>query len=572
MLRTVRASGGDYTTLAAAEAADQQDLTVLNDIYELEQDGGFDAGAVTFDGWTTDATRYIRVFARAGSEAQLPWSASAARNTTTLNAVGYGTAEQFTRFEYLQCDITNTLSNSTAFNTQSASSCRFVGCVARDSGPNSNVGFRSNSGSSFFINCVAIGDGGASTMGFQNVWGAVWYNCTAVGWATGFVSTAALTKTARNCVAFNCTTDWSWGTGGTASNNASEDGTHPGTSGVTITVDPFVDSAGGDYHIASGSQLVDVGTDLSADATFAFTLDFDRAARSGTWDIGADEYVAAGGGDTALDAALAGSVATTATLSTAITMSSVLVGSGVVASALTTAIRFTSVLTGTGTVGAELATAIRMAAALTGTAVQSADLATIIAMQVALAGSGNVGASLSTAIRFTSQLLGTSVVAGGLVGAAAALNAALAGTGIATGTLATAIRLQAALTGAGLTGSALTTAVRLAAAMLGSGTVTGQLGVPSMLDAALLSTANAQATLTTALRLVAALAGSGITAAQLETALRLAAALQASGILGADLTVRDILPFVIVSGEVYINDVLSGTVHVSDGAVGVLQV
>jgi hypothetical protein len=43
-------------------------------------------------------------------------------------------------------------------------------------------------------------------------------------------------------------------------------------------------------HIGASSALKNVGTDRSA----AFTTDIDGQTRSGTWDIGADEYVAAG--------------------------------------------------------------------------------------------------------------------------------------------------------------------------------------------------------------------------------------------------------------------------------------
>jgi hypothetical protein len=47
-----------------------------------------------------------------------------------------------------------------------------------------------------------------------------------------------------------------------------------------------------DFHLPAGSALIDVGTDTSGDAApLNFTDDIDGVTRTGTWDIGADEYV-----------------------------------------------------------------------------------------------------------------------------------------------------------------------------------------------------------------------------------------------------------------------------------------
>jgi len=45
------------------------------------------------------------------------------------------------------------------------------------------------------------------------------------------------------------------------------------------------------FHLKSDSIFKDVGTDLSLDANLPFTDDINSETRSGTWDIGADEYV-----------------------------------------------------------------------------------------------------------------------------------------------------------------------------------------------------------------------------------------------------------------------------------------
>lgn len=78
----------------------------------------------------------------------------------------------------------------------------------------------------------------------------------------------------------------------TTSNNITDDASSPDTpySSKTIT---FTDAANGDFH-TSDTDSVDQGADLSGDATYAFSTDFERQSRSGTWDIGADEYVVSG--------------------------------------------------------------------------------------------------------------------------------------------------------------------------------------------------------------------------------------------------------------------------------------
>ncbi len=69
----------------------------------------------------------------------------------------------------------------------------------------------------------------------------------------------------------------------------------------------YVDSVNDDFHLQAGDATCkDQGTDLSADGTFAFDDDINDGVmgagkagetRTGTWDIGFDEYVAAAAGN-----------------------------------------------------------------------------------------------------------------------------------------------------------------------------------------------------------------------------------------------------------------------------------
>jgi len=54
-----------YTSLSAWEAGEQRDLTATDEIAVARIEGVWtnpDTTAVTIDGWTTDATRYIRIY------------------------------------------------------------------------------------------------------------------------------------------------------------------------------------------------------------------------------------------------------------------------------------------------------------------------------------------------------------------------------------------------------------------------------------------------------------------------------------------------------------------------------
>lgn len=84
-------------------------------------------------------------------------------------------------------------------------------------------------------------------------------------------------------------------------NNASSDSTANGTGAVTNVVgaDAFVSVTGGseDFHLKSGSVLIDAGQDLGTSEVYAVDIDGrNRDTEGDTWDIGADEFVSSGGG------------------------------------------------------------------------------------------------------------------------------------------------------------------------------------------------------------------------------------------------------------------------------------
>ncbi|MDD5012397.1 MAG: LamG domain-containing protein [Candidatus Nanoarchaeia archaeon] len=70
------------------------------------------------------------------------------------------------------------------------------------------------------------------------------------------------------------------------------DTTGTGTHNPTSINFVFADKANADFHLsASDTAVINNGTDLSADGNISFSDDIDYDLRTGTWDIGADEYI-----------------------------------------------------------------------------------------------------------------------------------------------------------------------------------------------------------------------------------------------------------------------------------------
>ena len=108
-------SGGDYSTLAAWETAQQRDLVSADEIAVAEIIGGTNVGnptgRVDFTGWTTDATRYLHIRPQTGSEydgvGELDISKAYVQAT-----VGGNNGALFprvdTRFSQIQVEVTST--------------------------------------------------------------------------------------------------------------------------------------------------------------------------------------------------------------------------------------------------------------------------------------------------------------------------------------------------------------------------------------------------------------------------------------------------------------------------------
>jgi len=314
---TICPSGCNYTSLVTWETAQDSDLTGTGNCIAnittayIENVGNV---AFTFDGWTTTPVDAIKVIVDKNARHDGKWNNTAFRlfanntngmygneNNIIIDGVqiernisnSYGNYSGGIYFSLANTNATiYTVSNSIVrVNTNWNQSTGIRGIMLTT--PNTYV-----SNFTLYNNIVynhqyayLIDDSNytllANNIAFNNTHGIrVDYN--SLGKIDVF-----------NSVSFNNTDDFSSG-GGTGkfyniSNCASDDGDG------NLSVQPanwsnvFVDYINFDFHLKStDTELKDVGVNLS----YAFTKDIDGETRTGTWDIGADEYVSEEPADT----------------------------------------------------------------------------------------------------------------------------------------------------------------------------------------------------------------------------------------------------------------------------------
>lgn len=313
VVHTVAASGGDYTSLNAWEAAQQRDLVAADEEAVAECAAFADTSSLTIDGWTVDATRRVIVRAAVGADAQMPWSTSAYRMTAN-NIFAIDNFEDYTLVQGLQLEQTIAFAQGGIKNR--AVLMEVERCVIRSDGAGSLIGVdQTVAGEIRLRNCLIYGwaTHGVACGAFSG--GVVrLYNCTIVNNGQRGIHRAGddsnnLLYVHNTLCAGNTTADFAQSiTAG--SHNATADGSALGANSRTSQTFTFVDAAGGDWHLdGADAGAQGFGTDLSADPTWPFSVDFDGETRSAPWDIGADQVAA--GGPTHLLECLPGSLAIT---------------------------------------------------------------------------------------------------------------------------------------------------------------------------------------------------------------------------------------------------------------------
>jgi hypothetical protein len=288
-----------YKTLTAAIIAQAQDLTDAGgDILIIEVTGSTtEPSFVDIDGYTTGAANYILIRGYNGVRATI-----AGGNATYLII----NRENYVRFEDLDLNGTgNTIVGKILYAMAAASDVRIARCFIHGASDialyfdNGTAGTCQIMNSFFYTNTnYAIQVDVAQTVNL--------YNNTIVGGNRGVRTNnaSAVIIATNNITSGQVTAAYLNSTGTlTQGYNSSTDATSSGTGSRTNQTFSFVNAGAYDYHLASNDGgAKDFGT--SDPGSGLFSDDIDGVARTGTWDIGADEYVAAGGGGLAIPVAM----------------------------------------------------------------------------------------------------------------------------------------------------------------------------------------------------------------------------------------------------------------------------
>ena len=293
--------GTDYTSLSAWEAGEQKNLVDNNEIAIAKcrnTAGSADTSGVTISGWTTDADHYIKITVESGYRHDGTEGTGYRIAPSSSTDYGIEIEEDYTQVEWVAIDQTNitvagihcygltdgtgiTIHHVLMYNIQggdigvynrSAADVSVYRCIAyQDSDAGSGYGFGQNNsdGSMHCRNCTAKVNyvayrNAAGSMTTDNCFGGASYP-----WYGSFSGN-------YNCDTTSNSTYQAPGANSLHDKNASDQ------------FESITDNSQ-DFHLKSGADCIDAGNNLGS----PYDYDIDNQQVTGTWDIGADEYVAA---------------------------------------------------------------------------------------------------------------------------------------------------------------------------------------------------------------------------------------------------------------------------------------
>jgi hypothetical protein len=262
------------------------------------------AAATVSTAWTADANSYINIIGNPSDKTASNTGVWSADRYTLGPSSGHALTigEAYTRLVDMQIAAASGTDTYLYGITGAAANCFVYRTIIKNGNASitgrRGVAFSSSAGASI-VNCIiydfagtgASGVYGDSADGLVRVYSTTIANCT-IGIYSGYN-----VVTAKNVIA-QCTDGFSGSLKAGCVNNLSSTASDVPTdaggnshNSVTLT---FKDAANDDYHLASSdTDAIDGGYDTSGEsAPLNFTDDIDGTTRS-TWDIGADEYVAA---------------------------------------------------------------------------------------------------------------------------------------------------------------------------------------------------------------------------------------------------------------------------------------
>jgi hypothetical protein len=315
LYKTVKPSGGDYTSLEACVHANEKNLVTADQYFDIEIDGDWssaEANSVTIHNYTTDATRYINIYTTAACRHPGNWDTSKYRIDLGTDGYAMQCAVTNLRLTGLQVNMTWAGGGDFAWpirfapdTPSEAVDIRINRCILRsDDTPGLMMGV-GLSGTYRVANTIVYNQAASAGRTGIEFSASNWdtycyiYNCTVHGYGTGIAGTGGYDPYVKGCLFTGNTADTSSLTEGSCDYNVTDNSslgyaaqTHDHVS-HTFTFEAGTHN----FHLAAGDTGArGLGVDLSGDTYWADSgaYDIDGQTRSGSWDVGADQYVTTG--------------------------------------------------------------------------------------------------------------------------------------------------------------------------------------------------------------------------------------------------------------------------------------
>lgn len=453
--RTIKASGGDYSSLSAWHAALPSTLTepeiAVCDAFE-------DTTAVTLSK-VTSAANYMEVRAAAGH--QHTFTRGTGYRVVTTSGSAITIQHNYIRLIGLAVKTSAASQDGVIAMSGSISATSDIRLIKMFAFDCAQDGFHLGSGTIKLVNSADVGagrQGWSSDFGSGGALNLRVYNHT-----SGSASSRYFTGTVhvKNTYARSFT-----GSAGLSSSvtNASDDANLGALVNWSATNFTSITTGSEDLDLpGSGSGLYNAGTNLSTDPDFAFSDDGYGNTRSGTWDIGYHEHGASGGADTTLGGTGLLAVGVAGALSTSITPSASVSAAVTTQASLSTSITLAAAATLSLAAAGAAQTAITPAGTAAGAAGASGSLSTAIRAAAAAQGTAQTAAALTTQITLAASVT-VSLAAAGALDGAALLAGAVTGAAAAAGALGTSIQATGAAQATATGAASLTTAITLVGA------------------------------------------------------------------------------------------------------------
>jgi hypothetical protein len=308
---TICESGCAYSKLSTWETAQQANLTGTGPCI-ANISGTWanpDNGRLTINSWTTTEADYIKIYTEGEARHNGTFSQTAYRIYNDNNASGavLTISEDFVHIDGLQIGTTNitrngaggiisestladnniiNISNNLVIGHQNIAYWQFGINIIR---PNGNYYIYNN------IIYNISNTAGSTGIRALNASKAFIYSNTVYGGTYGFRGTngdSAKVLIMKNNICKNTSNECYFSLYNTtdSTNNLASHDTPPGLNPIWCNVTFFNENAS-NFHLSSTDTCArGNGTDLSADPYLKFNYDIDRETRTGTWDVGADQY------------------------------------------------------------------------------------------------------------------------------------------------------------------------------------------------------------------------------------------------------------------------------------------